>query len=151
MKIKILFILLLAGSIFTACLNGSKKKDSQNSGTEISVNSNLKLKIYYFHLKDRSESCLNIESRIKELLETNYSEELQKGTIEFFVLNANKFANKALVKKYEVESTALHLVYVGGGAENNYDLSVFALKYASEHPEIFKKGLKDSIDKMLSL
>jgi thioredoxin-related protein len=145
MKAKILF-LFIATSIFVACSQGSQKANNEQVINEITQNPKLKLQIYYFHATHRCPTCNSIEANIKQVLETNFRNEIEQGIINFTVLNAEDPENKYLAEKYQATGAALHLVDIENGVENDNDLTKYAFLYSLKQPDVFLKGMNDTIN-----
>jgi len=141
-------ILFVSFSIFSC--NQSAKNQESNSDTtananQLAQNANLKLQIYYFHATHRCKTCNSIENNVKQVLESNYKEQMAKGLIDFKVLCVDDEANKTLVNKYEAAGASLHLVKIENGVEKDNDLTDYAFSYSNVEPDVFIKGMKDTI------
>lgn len=145
MKAKILF-LFIATSILVACNQGSQKTNNEQVKNEITQNPNLKLQIYYFHATHRCPTCNSIEANIKQVLESNFKNEIEQGIINFTVLNVEDAENKNLAEKYQATGAALHLVDIENGAEKDNDLTKYAFSYSRKQPDVFLKGMNDTIN-----
>lgn len=83
----VLFCLFLMTVIY-----GCGKETAENTSKEI------KYTAYYFHPTARCEECLNLESFMKELIETKYTD---KG-FEFIQLNIEEKENEHFRNKFEL-------------------------------------------------
>jgi len=145
MKAKIL-ILFIATSVFVACNQGSQKTKNEQVKNEITQNSNLKLQIYYFHATHRCPTCNSIEANINQVLENNFKNEIEQGIINFTVLNVEDAENKGLAEKYQATGAALHLIDIENGTEKDNDLTKYAFSYSRKQPDVFLKGMNDTIN-----
>lgn len=110
---------------------------------------NLKLKIYYFHITDRCNTCHSIEINFKKVLFENYKKEIEAGIIDVYVLNSDLPKNKELVKKYDAYgSTTVLTTYEDGNENLTEDLSTWAFQKVYK-PEIFAKELKEKINSFI--
>ncbi|MGI6291136.1 MAG: nitrophenyl compound nitroreductase subunit ArsF family protein [Bacteroidales bacterium] len=148
MKAKILY-LFIATSIFVACNQGSQKTNNEQVKNEITQNPNLKLQIYYFHATHRCPTCNSIEANIKQVLESNFKNEIEQGIINFTVLNVEDAENKNLAEKFQATGAALHLVDIENGTEKDNDLTKYAFSYSRKQPDVFLKGMNDTINYFL--
>jgi len=129
----------------------SSGAEAQTIGDTIISNNiqNLKLKVYYFHVTDRCNTCYSIEKNIKKVLFENYQEELNKGIIDLYVLNCELPKNKDLVEKFSAYgSTTAISVYEYGKEIAIEDLSSWAFKKIY-NPELFAKELKEKINSLI--
>jgi hypothetical protein len=78
----------------------------QNADTIISNNpANLKLKVLYFHITNRCNTCKGIEANVRKTLDDFFVNEIQTGVIDFYVMNCELKENEEIVKKYKWEGT----------------------------------------------
>jgi hypothetical protein len=149
MKINVFLLVIILSGLFYSC-----NQSSQNQNTNIDSiktvkvepqTTNLKLQIYYFHATNRCPTCNSIETNVKQVLETNYKAELEKGLINFKVMCVDDASNKALAEKYQAAGAALHLIKIENGVEKDNDLTEYAFSYSRNQPEVFLKGMKDTI------
>lgn len=147
MKSRVIYLLFAAAaSLLVACNQGSRNQNSNQMNTAIGDNSNLKLQIYYFHATHRCPTCNSIETNVKQVLESNFKDEMEKGIISFISLNVEDEQNKALAEKYQAAGAALHLVEIENGIENDNNLTGYAFSYSRKQPELFMQGMKDTIE-----
>jgi len=142
------FFLLVSFSIFScnqSTQNQDNTSDSTANSNQLAQNANLKLQIYYFHATHRCKTCNSIENNVKQVLETNYKDQIAKGVIDLKVLCVDDEANKAFAEKYQAAGASLHLVKIENGVEIDNDLTDFAFSYSNIEPDVFIKGMKDTI------
>ncbi|MCX7833334.1 MAG: thioredoxin family protein [Ignavibacteria bacterium] len=96
-------IILTILIVFTSC---QTKNDNKNN-----LKSEIKYIVYYFHPTARCKECLNIESFIRELIETKYK---NKG-FEFISLNIDEKENEHFKKDFQLSFSSIVIV------ENNSD------------------------------
>jgi hypothetical protein len=142
----VFYLLLMFILVFFSC-NGTKEEKQQNTDSSaIKVpNPNLKLQIYYFHATQRCPTCNSIEANIKQVLETNFKEQIANGIVDFKSLCVDDKANKALAEKYEATGAALHLLKIDNGKESDFDLTEFAFMHSRNEPDFFLQSMKDTI------
>lgn len=144
MKTKIVF-LLIATILFVACNQSSQKTNNEQVKNEITQNPNLKLQIYYFHATNRCPTCNSIEANIKQVLESNFKNEVEQGIVNFTVLNVEDEANKTLAEKFQATGASLHLIDIENGTEKDNDLTDYAFSYSRNKTDFFLKGMQDTI------
>lgn len=135
----------ISAAIFILLFSGAK---AQTIGDTIisNNNKNLELKVFYFHITDRCNTCHSIEINIRKVLFENYQEEINKGIIDVYILNCELPENKNLVKKYEAYgSTTALTVFENGKEKYTEDLSSWAFQKVHK-PEVFAKELKEKIN-----
>jgi hypothetical protein len=96
-KTAIFLTIFLFLSMFTGC--GKKEVKLSNKISET------KYIVYYFHPTARCESCINMESYIKELIETKYAD---KG-FSFKEVNIEQEENEHYRKDYELKFSSVIL------------------------------------------
>lgn len=148
MKAKI-FILFIVTIFTVSCNQNTQKNNNEQVKNEISQNSNLKLQIYYFHATHRCPTCKSIEANVKNVLDSNFKVELEEGIINFKVINVDNPENQDIAEKYQAFGSALHLVKIENGIENDNDLTNYAFTYSYKQPQEFKKSLVEVINNLI--
>jgi len=138
-------IILLIITTFSLQLSAQKTGD-----TIVSNNAqNLKLKVYYFHITNRCNTCTHIELNLRKTIETHFQKELNEGIIDLYILNCENHEYKDLVKKYDAYGSTLALTSFKNGVEQKTeDLSNFAFSKA-HNEDVFITELKAKIDENL--
>ncbi|MEI6124503.1 MAG: nitrophenyl compound nitroreductase subunit ArsF family protein [Bacteroidota bacterium] len=141
---KKLFLLLL-----TFCLSVSAFCQ-QSSDTVIANNpQNLKLKVYYFHITNRCNTCRSIEANVRKTLTDYFLNQLETGVINLYVINCELPENKELVQKYDAYGATLALTSMSRGKDGNIeDLTSWAFQKA-HNPEVFINELKTRIEELI--
>jgi len=137
--IVLLFSLLLSLHGFT-----------QTSGdTVISNNSQkLKVKVLYFHITNRCNTCRSIEAAVKKTINDNFKTELDSGIIDLYIINCELPENKVISEKYQAYGATLEVTKMNGTKEQTEDLTNFA--FSKIHDEaIFIEELKSKIQELL--
>ncbi|MCK9613456.1 MAG: nitrophenyl compound nitroreductase subunit ArsF family protein [Bacteroidales bacterium] len=140
---KLTFILIL----FFVSLHGY----GQSSGDTIISNNpqNLKVRVLYFHITNRCNTCYSIEKYVKQTIDTNFAEQLELGIIDLYVLNCEQAENKELVKKYDAYGATLAITYyINGKEDKTEDLSNWAFQKVHK-PETFMEELKSKINESI--
>jgi thioredoxin-related protein len=149
----VFYLLLLVSFIVLSCKQSAQNQDyisdSTANANQLAQNPNLKLQIYYFHATHRCKTCNSIENNVKKVLDDNYKEQMAKGIINLKVLCVDDEANKALAEKYEAAGASLHLVKIENGVEKDNDLTDFAFSYSNVEPDLFLKGMKDTVQSII--
>jgi hypothetical protein len=108
-----------------------------------------KLKIVYFHSKNRCVTCTSIEENTRKTLDTYFSSQLKNGAITLQVLDVSDEKNEKLAEKYEASGSSLFLTKLDGKKETTTDFTNFAFSYSHNQAEKFIAGLKAEIEKNL--
>lgn len=108
-----------------------------------------KVKVIYFHGNNRCMTCLNMEKYTRELLEEEYSKELNSKQLVFEIVNFDDDALKEITEKYKVESSTLLLVKIKNGKEKVTDLTDIGFSYAKNEPEKFKLEIRKKLNEKL--
>ncbi len=137
-------ILLMLALFLLSCSNNKPtqtqlKKEIQQDGIEV----------LYFHGKQRCKTCIAIETRTKEMLNTYFDSELKDGKIVFKDIDFSIKENEPIADKYLIAFSSLLLVKHQNNKETVKDLTDFGFSYAYKNPEMFMNGLKNEIDSLL--
>ncbi len=142
---KNLVLLLVVCLSFFACGDGKAKKET---GKTVKPDRDC-VEVLCFHAKQRCVTCLAIEEGAKEVVESEFADELKNGDVVFKVIDISLDENKDLVKQYEVAWSSLLLVKWKDGKSTVKNLTVSAFANAWVAPEKFKNGLKEDIKKLM--
>lgn len=104
------------------------------------------VEIYYFHRTDRCATCNAIEESVIKTVEKNYKKDVEKGRLIFKSINFETQTESDLVKKYEIESPTLLIIYNKKGEKKLTDLTEEAFEFARNNPSKFKKILTSKIN-----
>jgi hypothetical protein len=118
--------------------------------TIISNNSkNLKLKVLYFHITNRCNTCRSIEATLRKTINENFKTELENGVIDLYIVNCELPENKTLSEKYQAYGATLALTKVENGAEVKMD-DITNFAFSKIHDEtVFISELKSQIQELL--
>lgn len=142
MKKELLTIALCLGMV--ACSENKSKPTADNEPTKKNV-----VEVLYFHGAQRCATCMAIEKNTKELVESTFTEQLEKGELVFQSVDISQ--EKTLAEKYEVSWSALVLAdYDKNGKESATNLTEFAFGHARTAPDKFKAGLSEQITEILN-
>lgn len=145
-------VLALLSILFIAAC-GNNEQTSQTDQESIPqaevANPKLKLQIYYFHSTNRCATCNSIETAVREVVESNFREQLASGIVNFKTINVDEAENKVLAKKYEAAGAALHFVQIENGIETDNDLTEYAFSNVRTQPDLFKSVLKEKIQSII--
>ncbi len=119
--------------------------------TVISNNkSKLKVKVYYFHVKERCHTCYAIEENFRKTLFTYFQTELDNGIIDMYIVNCELPENQVLVKKYDAYGSTFAITpYKDGIDMKTIELSNWAYQKVNK-PEVFVAELKSKIIDLIS-
>ena len=137
-------IFLMAALFLVSCSN--KKQEQTQVKEEIQQDG---IEVLYFHGKQRCKSCVSIELRTKEMLNTYFSQEMKKGKIIFKTIDFSLKENEPIADKYEIAWSSLLLIKHQNGDETVKNLTDFGFSYAYKNPETFIEGMKEEIDALL--
>jgi hypothetical protein len=122
----------------------------KDTDTVISNNpKNLKLKVYYFHITNRCNTCRSIEANVRKTIDEYFLHELVTGAIDLYILNCDLPENKELATKYDAYGATLAFSqYINGAEQKPVDLTDWAFKEV-QFPELFVSRLKDKISELI--
>jgi hypothetical protein len=124
---------------------------SQNVGDTIISNNpnNLKLKIFYFHITNRCNTCYSIEENVRKTLDTYFKQKIEDGIIDLYIMNCELPENKTLVKKYDAYGSTLAITnYINGKETKSEDMTNWAFQKI-HNPNIFVNELKEKIEHLI--
>ena len=108
----------------------------------------LKVKVLYFHITNRCNTCRSIEAAVKKTINENFKTELDSGIVDLYILNCELPENKTISEKYDAYGATLAVTKIDGDKEKTEDLTSFA--FAKIHDEtIFISELKTKIQELL--
>lgn len=93
------------------------KPDAQSDGLQ-SSGTGRQVAVYYLHATFRCVTCNTIESMTKTLLDSAYSQALQKGRILW--IEADFMENTSLAKQFEVVSSCVVVAELTDGVVTDY-------------------------------
>lgn len=136
--------LILLGLFFSYNVFAQKDAD-----TVISNNAQkLKVKLLYFHITNRCNTCRSIEAAVRKTINENFKSELDSGIIDLYILNCELPENKTISERYQAYGATLAVTKVDGVKEKTDDLTNFA--FAKIHDEtVFVSELKSKIQELL--
>lgn len=102
----------------------SPRKESRNSaGTNEATRQRIpdsKVVVYYFHGNTRCFTCRAIENFSRAAVGNGFPDELQKGRLEFQVINVEDPANEHFVGDYQLVTRSVVLVRYAGGKQEKW-------------------------------
>ena len=125
---------------FLSCNAQPEKKEAKAASA-----SSDKIEAYYFHFTARCTTCLTIEAKAKENLETLYPNQVKQGSITFKAVNLDDASSKPLAEKLGV--TGQTLLFVKGDQKINLTNEGFL--YAVVKPEKFREIINEKVDGLL--
>jgi len=137
--------------IISLCLLLSLQVFGQKStDTIISKNlQNLKLKVLYFHITNRCNTCFSIEANVRKTLFDYFINEIDSGLVDLYIMNCELPENAKIVEKYNAYGATLALTSYKNGKElKTEDLSNWAFQKI-HNPEIFISEFKIKIQELL--
>lgn len=140
---KLLFILLAFISLTSCGGQGTKKQTSSETKQKDGV------EIIYFHGKQRCITCNAIENLTKEVVETDFAQQVKDGTLTFKIVDISTADGEKIADKYEVTWSSLYINKWIDGVETKENMTDFGFSHAKGSPDEFKAGVKKKIDELL--
>lgn len=137
---KKLALMLMMGLALAGCKGGNKSTAAPDSDEPTA-----KVQVLLFHAAQRCATCKAIEAATKEVLDTDFAEQVKDGTIALRDIDGSLKENEALVNRYEVISTSIFIDAQGTVTNLTND----AFSYARTDPDRFKEILRKAITKAL--
>ncbi len=128
--------------MLASCGNSATSNNNEKSccTTETKVTTANTVEVLYMHGKKRCPTCVAIGTEAEAFIKSLGSDKVVMKTIDFSTPEGEKIADK-----YEIASSSL-IVVKGGEVDN---ITAMSFQYARNNPELFKKNLSESIQKML--
>ena len=103
------------------------------------------VQIVMFHLQARCESCNAVEEVTLSLLQEDFKEELDEGSIRFIPMVIQAKNSKSAAE--HLGATGQNLFVVKGDVIE--DLTGEAFLFAHTHPDRYREALKGELDKLM--
>jgi hypothetical protein len=75
------------------------------------------VQVFYFHATYRCKTCTTIEQYSRETIETNFKEQLDKGTLRFAEVNFDEPENRHYLQDYKLTYRSLVIVRYKDGKQ----------------------------------
>ncbi len=138
-------IIILLFSLLSVFAYGQETGD-----TIISKNqSKLKVRVLYFHITNRCNTCYSIEKNLRTTMFGNFKSQIDSGLVDLYIINCELPDYQILVKKYEAYGATLAITTYNNGTElKSEDYSNWAFQKV-HNPDVFSSELKDKIVELL--
>jgi DNA polymerase III alpha subunit (gram-positive type) len=125
-------------------LNNKTKIQNKNSDKK----KNIIVIAYYFHPTARCQTCINMENFTKEVIETQFTKEHEKGLIQFQELNIEDSVNEHYINDYNLEYSTVILAKFINNKQIKWKNLEHVWKFANDKDSFFKYA-KIEIEKFL--
>ncbi len=132
----ILFVLIIALNV-TACNNGQ----SNNKEDKVTVKTDKKIEVYYFHYSHRCKTCVAVEEETKKALNELYPKEMKSGTITFQSIDMDEEEGEQLAEKMQISGQTL--IFIQDNKKLN--LTNDGFMYAVTNPDKLKSKIKKTV------
>jgi len=123
---------------------------TQTTGDTVISNDSakLKVKLLYFHITNRCNTCYSIEEAVRKTVFENFKTELDSGIVDLYILNCELPENKIISEKYQAYGATMAVTKIDGDKEKTEDLTSFAFSKIHDQ-DIFVSELKSKIQELL--
>lgn len=134
----------------TACNNQPTEQEKTATSNETMLASVKKnhLEVYCFHGTRQCETCKNMKTNTKTVLDKYFADQLKDSSIVFSIIDVDDVENEKLAEKFQATGTALMINKVVNGKDSIIDWSDFAFEKANETSE-YVLDLKNKIEAIL--
>lgn len=139
-KTLVYLAILIVPMVMMNCKNQTKQASTASEQTQVADQS--KVKIYYFHGKQRCKTCLSIQQVAQEAFKANFGENAEVGFVE---VDFSDKANAALADKYEVSFSNL----IVATETEHTNLTELAFANALNNPDLLKQAVIDNTNNYL--
>ena len=104
-------------------LAGNKKSSPSPASAEAAptlATSDPKVVAYYFHLTVRCTTCRTIEAYSREAILNHFKSDIDRGRLEWQVVNVELPKNEHFVKDYQLFTKSVVLVHIANGKQQSY-------------------------------
>jgi hypothetical protein len=118
--IKIILLTFVGISVVYAVAKEVRPKAAPQAESSTSVSPQTrehKIVAYYFHTTFRCPSCKKIESYSAEAIEKNFSDKIEKGSMEWRIINIDDPENKHYIKDYNIHTKSLVIAEIKDGKQ----------------------------------
>ncbi len=98
----------------------SKLIDAVATDRDMGKTANHRVIVYYFHGKHRCPTCKRIERLAKEVVFDSFCNEINKGLLEFKVINVDEPDNKHFIKDYQLFTKSIVVSDIVEGKEKEW-------------------------------
>jgi hypothetical protein len=113
---KSIFLFFIAAFTLCSCSgNDGVKSDAKNAQQSLSTDSTRKIVTYYFYTTQRCPSCYKIETYSHEAISSEFADALQRGQLEWRMVNTDSAANKHFIEDFSLVTKSLVLVELKDG------------------------------------
>lgn len=105
--------------------------------------------VYYFHRTARCATCRALESKARDAIFKNFSEELERGSISFRTVNVDEPGNRKFIERYQITGPALVVSYAQDGEEvrwKNLDRIWELIRKPGEYSSYIANGIRGIMD-----
>lgn len=142
-------VVVAAGSAFSSmgfvlAGNASASPESVAAASEAPSGLERQVVLYYFHGARRCKTCLSMEANALEAIKSEFTEELDAGTLAWKVVNYDDAENEHFIKDFNLVSSSLVLVEMQGGEQVRFNVLHDAWSLARDEWR-FKEYVQKSI------
>lgn len=125
---KVLLLLLLifvATSTVYLIAGGATKPEVQTPAQTAQAPAALgpsRIIAYYFHVTVRCTTCKTIEAYSREAILNHFKNDLDRGRLEWQVVNVQLPENRHFVQDYQLFTKSVVLVHIAGGKQQSYKI-----------------------------
>jgi hypothetical protein len=120
--ILLLLLVFVATSTVYLIAGGDKHSGAQAPAqtAQAASTGSSKIVAYYFHVTVRCTTCRTIEAYSRETITNRFKNEIDRGALEWQVVNVQLPENRHFVKDYELFTKSVVLVHVANGKQQSY-------------------------------
>ncbi len=141
---KVILLLTMCLSLFACGNKNTKENKSQEKQSQKDH-----VEVLYFHGKQRCITCAAIEKNTKEVVESQFADELENGTLVFKSIDISQSENEEITNKYEVTWSSLFITKWKEGKDTTENLTEYAFAKAFSAPDTFRTNVTQKIRQLL--
>jgi hypothetical protein len=115
----LLLVLILASGIYLAVHRSRDHRDGETGagyespetetsrGDSPAMSAEDKVIVYYFYTTKRCPTCRKFEQYLTEMMKTDFSRQIDSGTLEFLLVNVDVGTNDHFIDDYELTTKAV--------------------------------------------
>lgn len=120
----LLLLVFVATSTVYLIAGGAKKPEVQTPAqtAQAPAAGPSRIIAYYFHVTVRCTTCKTIEAYSREAILNHFKNDLDRGRLEWQVVNVQLPENRHFVQDYQLFTKSVVLVHIAGGKQQSYKI-----------------------------
>ena len=119
---------------------------TNNLGIALDKSQNNYSKLIYFHGEHRCQNCIDMENSIRNILKTEFKEELDSGTIKWESIDYDEDINVHFLKDFDMDSQDLIIIRIVDDKQKDWKKLDKIWDFMSKPKELHDYLIKETKD-----